>query len=271
MRIRVASLSDKGRIRMNNEDDMLACSSVKDARMVGARDPVEVGPDGALFAVADGMGGLAAGEVASMLAIEAIEEMLEADAFVSLPEKGIRGIMDLVFNSAHESMIEREREDPRTHGMGTTLVMGLVRNSMLYVAWMGDSRCYLYRKSSGLECVTRDHSLVQLLVDTGEVTYDEAFSHPKSNIITRSLPGAEGEEPMPDHAARKLETGDRILFCSDGLNGMLRDGEIGEMLAEGRETADCAGRLVYAANAKGGRDNITVVLVDVLDEGYGER
>jgi serine/threonine protein phosphatase PrpC len=264
MRIRIESLTDKGRIRMNNEDDMLACPSVKDPRMVGARGTVEVGPDGALFAVADGMGGHAAGEVASMLAIEAIEEMLEADAFVSLPEKGIRGIMDLVFKSARESMTEREKDDPRTIGMATTLVMGLIRNSKLYIAWLGDSRCYLYRKSSGLECVTKDHSLVQLLVDTGEITYDEAFSHPKSNIITRSLPGAEGEEPMPDHAVTKLETGDRILFCSDGLNGMLRDREIAEILGNGKDTPACTDHLVYAANAKGGRDNITVVLVDVL-------
>jgi serine/threonine protein phosphatase PrpC len=91
MRIRVASLSDKGRIWMNKEDAMLACPSEKDARMDGARGAVDVGPDGTIFAVADGMGGQAAGEVASMLAIEAIEEMLETDAFVSLPGKGIRG------------------------------------------------------------------------------------------------------------------------------------------------------------------------------------
>ncbi len=165
------------------------------------------------------------------------------DGFLSAAEKGIRRLIDLIFDTDNESMIQRHIEDPGTVGMGTTFVMGLVRNSRLYVAWMGDSRCYIHRKALRLKIVSKDHTLVQMLVHKGEITIDQVFKQSRSNIIISSLPCSDGGDPMPEHAALKLEPGDRILFCSDGLNGMLHDREIGEILSKGKYTNTCADHL----------------------------
>jgi serine/threonine protein phosphatase PrpC len=271
MRIRVASRTDKGRVRKNNEDSLLVRPSVMDAGVKEGKEAIDVCPEGAVFAVADGMGGHLAGEVASMLAIEAIEEMLDMGVFQSgITEKEIWGLLDLVFMNAHTSLIERGKEDPRTEGMGTTLVMGLIREMTLYVAWLGDSRCYLYRKGSGLDCITKDHTCVQMLVEARRITMYQAFDHPGSNIITRSLICVDGDDSRPDQATVKLEKGDRLLFCSDGLNGMLRDWEIEAIFADGKDGRDCVGRLIASVNDKGGKDNVTVVLVDVLSDQFIE-
>ena len=147
--------------------------------------------------------------------------------------------------------------------MGTTLVVGLIRDSTLHLAWLGDSRCYLYRRGAGLAYLSKDHSYVQMLVDAGRITMDEAFDHPGLNIITRSLMCLEGDDVTPDYRAVPLQQGDRMLFCSDGLNGMLRDQEIDAILSAEKNPRGCVDRLVSTANEKGGKDNISVIVVDV--------
>ena len=205
-----------------------------------------------------------AGEVASMLAIEAIEDVLEKDVFTSgMSDQEISIQFDQLFLNAHQSLMERGEEDPRTDGMGTTLVVGLLMDMHLHLAWLGDSRCNLYRAGPGFEYISRDHSYVQMLVDAGRITHEQAFDHPGSNIITRSLMCVAGDDPTPEHKTIKLEVGDRLLFCSDGLNGMLRDREIAQIMAEEQDTRGCVQRLVSAANDRGGKDNISVVLVDL--------
>ena len=265
MTIRTAWQTDKGMLRKNNEDNLLARPNLYDAGSSNRKGALPVGKEGALFAVADGMGGLQAGEVASSLAIEALEEMIDMRGIgEDTAEKELKGTLGLAFMNAHTSLLERAEEDPAAAGMGTTLVVGYVRDGWLHAAWLGDSRCYRYRKGSGLECLTKDHSYVQLLVDEGHISMEEAFDHPRSNIVTRSLICREDDDTMPDYASHRLEAGDRLLFCSDGLNGMLRDHEIEEILAKEADTDACVKKCVREANRKGGKDNITVVLVDVV-------
>lgn len=262
--ISAASLTDKGRKRKNNEDSLLARLCLHDATITEKMGILDTGPSGAVFAVADGMGGHLAGEVASMLAIEAIEEMIDGGAFKpGIPETQIRQRMVQIFLNAQDLLIERGKEDPRTEKMGTTLVVGLIRDSTLHLAWLGDSRCYLYRRGSGLASLSKDHSYVQMLVDAGRITMDQAFDHPGSNIITRSLMCLEGDDVTPDYRAVPLQQGDRMLFCSDGLNGMLRDQEIDAILSVEKNPRGCVDRLVSTANEKGGKDNISVIVVDV--------
>lgn len=261
----MASLTDKGRVRRNNQDDLLVRPSLGDPRLTEKAGVIETDPDGALFAVADGLGGLQAGEVASMLAVKALEEMIDKGGFrADVAGEAVGTVFDQAFIEAHARLVERALEDPRTEGMGTTLVTGHLRGDMMHVAWIGDSRCYLYRLETGLSCLTKDHSHVQRLVDEGILTPEEAFGHPDSNIITRCLLCEEDDNPSPDSVAAVLEEADRILFCSDGLNGMLRDGEIGKILASVTDTAACVRTLVSEANARGGRDNVTAILVDVI-------
>jgi protein phosphatase len=264
VQLKVFSKTDKGRIRDGNEDSMLVYPHLPD---LGNKDedPIEVLTQGAIFAVADGMGGMQAGEIASGLVIDTLKDMLSNGFFLSeIHEKKIKGHMKATFMNAQISIEERGKKDPSTLGMGTTLVVGYIRDSNLHVAWLGDSRCYIYRKGVGLKCITRDHSFVQKFVDEGLITMDEAFDHPGSNIITRCLQCVEDNDPFPDHALLKLEFRDRILFCSDGLNTMLRDAEIGEILAADEGIRSCTELLVSSAIEKGGRDNITVILVDVI-------
>jgi protein phosphatase len=199
------------------------------------------------------------------LAIEAIKEMRDHDFFPpEIHEKLIRGHLDLTFMHAQTTIDEHGKENPDSGGMGTTLVVGYFKDNNLHVAWLGDSRCYVYRKGVGLRCITRDHSYVQTLVDEGRITMDEAFDHPGSNIITRCLQCIEDNDSFPDHVLHKLESGDRVLFCSDGLNTMLRDVEISEILAAEPDTRSCTELLVSRANDKGGKDNVTVIMVDVM-------
>ena len=264
MMLCAASITDRGRVRKHNEDSLLVRLNLKDPGVMERNGFVETATDGALFAVADGMGGHFAGEVASMLAIEAIEDLLEKDVFTSgMSDQEIRTQFDQLFLNARQSLMERGEEDPRTDGMGTTLVVGLLMDMHLHLAWLGDSRCNLYRAGPGFEYISRDHSYVQMLVDAGRITHEQAFDHPGSNIITRSLMCVAGDDPTPEHKTIKLEVGDRLLFCSDGLNGMLRDREIAQIMAEEQDTRGCVQRLVSAANDRGGKDNISVVLVDL--------
>jgi len=235
---RSAGLTDTGRKRRQNED-ALVC-------------------DPPLFAIADGMGGAQAGEVASRLAAAAIEEGAAAI-------QGEEGVATVV-RAANARIFERAVHDPAVAGMGTTATVAVVdeRAGTVTIAHVGDSRAYLYRDGE-LEQLTTDHSLVGELVRSGRLTEDEAAVHPHRSVITRAL-GTDAEVEV-DTLTLEAAPGDLVLLCSDGLSAMVRDDEIAQVLrsAEGVPRA-AAEALVSAANAAGGEDNVTVVLFELVSE-----
>jgi PPM family protein phosphatase len=242
MRIgRVASRSDTGRRRLRNEDAAVC--------------------DPPLFAVADGMGGAQAGELASHLAATALEER----------ERGVRGedaVADLV-QAANARVYRRAVEDPTAAGMGTTVTVALFdgESGTIAVGHVGDSRAYRIRNGL-LEQLTADHSLVAELVRSGRLTPEQAADHPHRSVITRAL-GTEASVDV-DTFTMEAQPGDLYLLCSDGLTTMVGDDEILSVTdGAGGEPGAVARRLIDTANRAGGEDNITVVVFEV-EEGEPE-
>jgi protein phosphatase len=235
MRIgRTAVVTDRGRRRLGNEDAYVF------------KPP--------FFAIADGMGGARAGEIAAGLAASALEEgkPQSAESIVALIEEANRRIW------------ERSLQDPDTAGMGTTLTAALVDadEGSIVIGHVGDSRAYLYR-GGALEQLTTDHSLVVELVESGILTPEEAERHPQRSAITRAV----GTEPtvQVDAFTVDAEPGDLYLICSDGLTDMLSADEVEGILDQSADPSRAAQALVATANARGGEDNITVVLFEMTD------
>ncbi len=215
--------------------------------------------DGPVFAVADGMGGAQAGEVASKIAVETFEEERDAEA---PPEKQLEGIA----RKANKRIYELAQQDESRRGMGTTLTSVFVRGQEVSIGHVGDSRAYRLRDGE-LERLTRDHSLVAELERTGQISAETAEHHPQRSIITRALgPEPDVQVDTHTHAAR---AGDVYLLCSDGLTSMLSEEEVGAILRREGSLDETAEELIRAANQSGGKDNITVVLFR-LGEGEGE-
>jgi protein phosphatase len=209
------------------------------------------------FAIADGMGGAQAGEVASRLAAAVFEEGAAAI-------QGEEGVATVV-RAANARIFERAVHDPSVAGMGTTATVAVVDESAatVTIAHVGDSRAYLYRLGA-LEQLTTDHSLVGELVRSGRLTEDEAAVHPHRSVITRAL-GTDADVEV-DTLTHEVVPGDLVLLCSDGLSAMVRDEEIVRVLeASGGAPSEAAAALVAAANAAGGEDNVTVVLFELVD------
>jgi len=235
LRLVVGAATDVGRVRGHNEDAYLVDDQL------------------GLVAVADGMGGHQAGEVASATALEALR------AAVSSGD----GVRDAV-TAANDAVFEKSTSDDRLRGMGTTLTVGtLAAGGTLLLGHVGDSRAYLLH-DGGLRRVTVDHSLVEELIQAGEITEEEAESDPRRSMITRAL----GIEPNVDVDLYPLQVAsrDRLLLCSDGLTGMVREAEIQTVLRDEPDPTRAAQQLIEAANAAGGVDNITVLVVDVVDD-----
>ncbi len=234
MRLSVAGRTEVGKVRDGNED-----TYVVDERL-------------ALFAVADGMGGHRGGEVASATAIEALRAAVA----------GGRPIDDAV-RSANSAVIEKAEQDPNLTGMGTTLTAAVVvGGASLLIAHVGDSRAYRLR-AGNIERLTEDHSLVEELVREGRLTPEQAESHPQRAIVTRAL-GV--DDPVEvDLYTVDVRAGDRVIICSDGLTTMLRERDIESIARTEPDTRLAANKLVEAANDAGGEDNITVVVIDVVE------
>jgi PPM family protein phosphatase len=228
--------TDTGRQRRGNEDAYFA------------RSP--------LFAVADGMGGAQAGEVASHLAVEILEQ--------GLPEGGgsVEERMRTRVAEANTAINERSQSDQQLAGMGTTLTMAYVGEDEVHVVHVGDSRMYRLRDGT-FERLTDDHTLVEELVRSGKLTPEEADHHPQRSIITRALGPEAGVQA--DSFTWPARAGDVYLICSDGLTGMISEEQVGELLARAPSLATAGRALIDAANAAGGRDNITVVLFRLED------
>jgi len=207
------------------------------------------------------MGGLNAGEVASNIAVDSIRNHISKAGPVK-DDAAVSAIMREAVQKANTNIVRHGQDEKETEGMGSTLVMAWIRGSKLHLTWVGDSRCYIWRKGRLLQ-LSKDHSYVQSLVDEGRLTTEEAFYHPESNVITQSL-GDGIRKPVPDDCTFPLDNEDIILLCSDGLNGMLQDGKIEEIVTAGGGLSTVADRLIEEAKAAGGLDNITVILAKVV-------
>jgi PPM family protein phosphatase len=230
-----AGVTDVGRVRDGNEDDFIDQSN-------------RLG----LVAVADGMGGHRAGEVASATALEALRAAVASG----------QPLRDAI-EGANDAVLEKSVSDQELAGMGTTLTAGMLgSDGYLVVGHVGDSRAYLVRDGE-LTQITHDHSLVEEMVRGGELTREQAEVHPRRSIITRAL-GIDPEVEVDEYPI-ELRPGDRILFCSDGLTTMLRPDEMASILSREHDPKRAAQLLVDAANAAGGEDNITAVIVEAVE------
>lgn len=207
--------------------------------------------DRAIFAVADGMGGHLAGEVASRMALDAVQAMARKH-----PRADTVVLRDTV-RAAHEAISRHSQSHAECAGMGTTLSVLWRGGHYAYIAHVGDSRIYRMRGGE-LEQITQDHSLVEEMIRARLITREQARTHPRRNVITRAL-GTQGDNE-PDVLAADVEPGDLWLLCSDGLTGMVSDEEIARTLRGGRSLDDMADSLIRQALDAGGRDNVTLVL-----------
>lgn len=231
--------SDVGLVRGHNEDSFLL------------RAP--------LFVVSDGMGGHAAGEVASSIAVETIGDRAPGTADDVL--------LGAAVEAANLAVIRGAEEGIGKPGMGCTATSVLIEKNRMAVAHVGDSRVYMLHHGT-LVRITHDHSYVEELVDSGQITADEARTHPSRSIITRAL----GSDPdmYADHFSLEVNNGDRIILCSDGLSSMIPDSEIEALAVSSATPQQAADNLVAAALTAGGSDNVTVVVVDVLNDGLAD-
>ncbi|MER7005287.1 PP2C family serine/threonine-protein phosphatase [Dactylosporangium sp. NPDC000555] len=235
--LRYAARSDRGLIRSGNQDSVYA------------------GPR--LLAVADGMGGMAAGDVASNIVIATmapLDEDVPGNAMIDT----LRNAVDL----ANQQIRDAVEENPAMEGMGTTLTAMLFSGTKMGMVHIGDSRAYLVRDGEFAQ-VTKDDTYVQMLVDEGRISLEEANSHPQRSLLTRALDGRDAD---PEYSVRQVKPGDRYLLCSDGLSGVVSAETIESTLREYVDPNQCASRLIELALRGGGPDNITVIVADVTDE-----
>lgn len=256
-----------GLVRTNNEDNFIVNPdpTVENNWFVpaDAEQVITMGENGCILVVADGMGGMNAGEVASDIAVTSIKEAFsKVKDFEEIKDdiEHIEPFLKKIVVEADAAIKKRLKEDPSTSGMGTTVVVAWVVNTTAHIVWCGDSRAYLFNPNSGIIRLTKDHSYVQELVDSGKLDAELAFDHPNSNIITRSL-GDSPKKAQPDYVCRELQQEDILLLCSDGLCGLCRDEKIGEVMALSEDMSQCRDNLIDAALAAGGYDNVTVALM----------
>jgi PPM family protein phosphatase len=235
--LRYAAHSDRGLIRDGNQDSVYA------------------GPR--LLAVADGMGGMAAGDVASNIVIGAmapLDEDIPGDALVDALRSAV--------GTANQQLRDTVDANPQLEGMGTTLTATLFSGSKLGMVHIGDSRAYLLRNGEFAQ-ITKDDTYVQMLVDEGRISAEEASSHPQRSLLTRAL---DGRDIDPEYSVRQVLPGDRYLICSDGLSGVVSADTIADTMREYADPQRCVERLVQLALRGGGPDNITVIIADATDQ-----
>ena len=236
--------SDIGKARRDNQDSF--AYSVSDAKKL------------AFAVVCDGMGGAAAGNIASRMALEEFTECIRnADYNKNVSNEQLCNLLEDAVNAANTVVHNRAEEIPELHGMGTTLVASVVLQNKVAVINIGDSRAYKIN-ADGITKITRDHSLVEDMVRLGELTEEQAQEHPGKNLITRAIgtdSTVSGDVFFPE-----IKQGEYILLCSDGLSNLVSDQEILYEVMYG-DNSDCCSRLIDIANDRGGFDNITVVLL----------
>lgn len=247
MNYQFCAKTDTGRSRDNNEDSVVYDEATK------------------LAVLADGMGGYNAGEIASGMATAFIKSELSrwlSEAGESAKLREVRRAMEICVDNANLSIYNAANSNAHYSGMGTTLVMGVFREDKLLVGHIGDSRCYRFRGGE-LQQITKDHSLLQEQLDAGLVTQEQAATSSIRNLVTRAL-GVE-EVVLLEVNEHVVELGDTYMMCSDGLSDMVDDATIAKIMGLPSDLTEKAGFLIEAANEHGGRDNISVVMVEVTD------
>jgi protein phosphatase len=268
MRIKLSAKTDIGKERDQNEDAFVVCPDLSHPDWKKDKDSLELGTFGTLLVVADGMGGANAGEVASRLSIESIQNAFNSTDITSIiaSEEKIKAFLQDAIKTADKYLNEHMVEHPETIGMGTTLVVCWILKDHAYIAWCGDSRCYVFNPQSGLKALTKDHSYVQELIDKGELTEESALTHPDSNLITRGL----GDFDTPaeaDIVTHTLLPNDMFLLCSDGLCGYCTNHTIENVIKTYYDDTDeCCDKLMELALDTGGYDNICIALAKVYDK-----
>jgi protein phosphatase len=268
LRVEFGAKSDKGRVRNKNEDHFLVSrlsrkQEIFETNLPEGQLPEHAGDDAYTMIVADGMGGMAAGEVASRMAIA---------TGVKLFDKSPKWGFKINKKEAHELfhringylreidlvLTKRSEADRRLFGMGTTLTAAYSIGVDLFIIHVGDSRAYLYRNGKLLQ-LTKDHTVAQAMADAGYIDPEEVRHHNKRNVLTNFLGGHHGKVKA-DVRWLRLKDGDRLLLCSDGLTDMLDDPEIAQILSAKDQPRDAAQQLMQAALEHGGRDNVTVIV-----------
>ena len=273
MKIKLSARIDVGKERDNNEDALLYCPDLSQQKWTDTAEPAPyepLGELGSLLIVADGMGGANAGEVASSLAIETVKAhftTLHVQEALKAEDAGIAVLLKDAIIDADKTINRHMSTNLETQGMGTTIVIcWVLKDGKAHVAWCGDSRCYVYNPRTGLRRLTKDHSLVQEMIDRGEITEEEAFNHPDNNIITCGL-GYFQAYPNPDIITCDLKANDTVMLCSDGLCGYCTDDDIQRVFAaEYVETDGCCQKMLDRALDAGGADNIAIVMASLIGD-----
>jgi serine/threonine protein phosphatase PrpC len=251
--ISVFGCTDVGRQRPDNEDAFLVADLTEEGGFT-ANASGHCSDEGAsLLVVADGMGGAAAGEVASSMAVDTLREVLTETPV----EQNIGEQLKRAAETANESIWTRAQQDGSLCGMGSTLTAALVRDGVAYIAQVGDSRAYLIR-GERIRQLTKDQSLVQLLIDIGDITPEQAAHHPRKNLILQAL-GA-STTVKAELTTVELCRDDRLILCSDGLSNVVEPTEIQGAVTQSPDPETACRQLVELANGRGGEDNITVIV-----------
>jgi serine/threonine protein phosphatase PrpC len=253
--VSLVCMTDKGLTRPGNEDAFIIADlrSGKITMTSVELFNITIGECGLLMAVADGVGGSQAGEVASRLAVEQLVRRLtalsQANTIVERLRDGIK--------SSHRAIRHASLEKPSYQGMGSTMTVALIHQGQAFIGQVGDSRCYLIR-AGRVQQITKDQSLAQALIDIGQLTEEQAAHSPQRHVILQAL-GAQ-EEVEPEVSAVKLVRGDHIALCSDYLMQKVSKSELADTVREAKSLNDACARLVALANERGGEDNITLIL-----------
>lgn len=270
MKINICSVCDIGIERTNNEDAVAICSDLRERvwNQQSTNGYIPLSIPGSLLIVADGMGGANAGEIASSLAIKSIEESFKEEHYNAAldSESDIHSFIRKSIVDSNQAILDYVLQTPDAVGLGTTIVLAWIIKDKAHIAWCGDSRCYCFNPNTGLRLLTKDHSLVQEMVDSGEIKREEAFNHPDNNIITRCL-GDVDADPDPEIVSYKINDGDIFLLCSDGLCGFCDDSSIEKTMYRNYEDIEqCKKALLKNAMETGGQDNISIVLCATLSQ-----
>lgn len=244
--MKVFTKTDIGQARSMNQDSLLV-SENKDKGLN-------------LYILADGMGGYKGGEIASKVAVTAIEKYItEKFDAISKDKESILDLIDDSIDFANSAIYEESEQDEELQDMGTTLEVLLIYKNKVYIGHIGDSRIYRIRKGK-MKKITTDHSYVEKLIQDGEITREEAYNHPKKNLLIKALGTDKVVEP--DLLYTMLNKNDILLMCSDGLTNMIRENEILDTILSKEEQVDVTEILVNKANEAGGLDNISVIIID---------
>lgn len=283
MNVELQAKSDVGRVRRGNEDNFLVLELSKQQTWTGSpgeKPPAEdlkdfeLGDQGLVLVVSDGMGGALAGDVASRMAVDSVRDTILGGNSADGCDQGAP-LVDCLTRAtvlANRAIHDKSQEDSRCAGMGATFTGAAIRGDLLDFVQVGDSRGYILRKDQ-IRLATKDQSLVQQLVDVGQISEAEAETHMFRNVILQAL-GAQGDV-KPVTGRIRLRRGDMLLLCSDGLSGKLRSEDILNIVGSNPDLTVACDELVAEANARGGEDNITVILArftgDELEEPASDR